>query len=248
MFLGESQFIKGLTIAAAVATTAGLATNADAARITQSQSVYFNNADQNVLTNTSQYTARDNGDGTFLVNIANILRSNRTELTGVYFESGFESLISGGPALSFATKGTATSENYTNENASFTAGQADAVSSDIIDWTGTSLSLTADGLGSGIGNAQRLIMTFNYADGVTFDDVEALIGGYGYRVASLVEDINGVQFGSTSGLFGNPDALASDSGPVSGDGNVTAVPTPSAFAAGLGLMALAGLKRRRDEA
>ncbi|MEM1444881.1 MAG: hypothetical protein AAGF84_02405 [Planctomycetota bacterium] len=230
-----------------MATTAGLASNADAARITQSQSVYFNSADQNVLSNTSQYTARDNGDGTFLVNIANILRSNRTELTGVYFESGFADLIDGGPSLSLATKGTATADNHSNGSASFAVGTADAVSSDVIDWTGTALSVTADGLGNGIGNAQRLVMTFNYADGVTFDDVEALIGGYGYRVASLVEDRGGAAFGSTSGPLSNPDAL-SDGGSVSGDGNVTAVPTPSAFAAGLGLMALAGLKRRRDEA
>ncbi|MEM9753272.1 MAG: hypothetical protein AAF916_07780 [Planctomycetota bacterium] len=236
--------MKGFAAAAIVASAAGFAS---AERITQTQSVYFNATDQNVLGNTSQFTARDNGDGTFLVNIANILRSNRTELTGVYFESGFADLVSGDPSLSLATKGTATDVNYSNDNASFAVGTSDAVGSDVIDWTGTAVSVTADGLGSGIGNAQRLVMTFNYADGVTFDDVEALIGGFGYRVASLVEDRGGAQFASTNGVLSNPDALT-DGGSVSGDGNVTAVPTPSAFAAGLGLMALAGLKRRRDEA
>ncbi|MEM8782001.1 MAG: hypothetical protein AAGE65_04005 [Planctomycetota bacterium] len=253
MFKGESHIVKGLAVAAVVATTAGFAGHADAARITQTQAVYFNSADQNVLSNTSQFTARDNGDGTFLVNIANILRSTRTELTGVYFESGFASLIDGGPTLDVAIKGTADGNARVNNDYSFSVGTEDAPQSDLIDWTGTALSVTAEGLGSGIANAQRLVMTFDYAEGVTFEDVEALIGGFGYRVASLVEDRNGAQFASTNGLFGNPDALDTDNGggidhdgPVAG--NVTAVPTPSAFAAGLGLLALAGMKRRRDEA
>ncbi len=233
---------KGLTIAAAVATTAGLSMTADAARVVGTQQVYYNSAGQRVANDTTNYTARDNGDGTFLVNVANILKSNRTELTGVYFESGFADLVSGGPAVAFMEKTPAPATVFaTPASASFALGSDSAIQPQLIDWTGSALSVTSAGLGSGLNNDYRVVMTFSYAQGVDFSDVEALLGGYGYRIASLIEDRGGVSFASTSGPTSNPDAL-------SGDGNVTAVPTPSAFAAGLGLLGLAGLKRRREEA
>ncbi len=241
MFMGESNVLKGLALTAAVATTTGFAFQADAARILQSQTVYYQNAAQDVMADASSYAVRDLGNGSFLVNIANILRSTRTELTGVYFESGIADLISGGPTIQFMDKTPVPTNTFVSTTSSFSVTNETPDMPELIDWTGTALSVTAPGLGNGINNTQRMVMTFNYAEGVSFSDVEALIGGYGYRVASLVEDRNGVDFFSVSGPLSNPDAL-------SGDGNITAVPTPSAFAAGLGLMALAGMKRRREEA
>ncbi len=235
MFLGDLNVNRGMKLfaAAAVATTGVIAGSAQAARVVGTQAVYYNQNGQSVLADATNYSARDNGDGTFLVNVANILMSDRTQLTGVYFEDGFSSLVDGGPTIAYMTKANPTVVPVSG--ADFAASSSAPPMDDLIDWTGTAQSVTASGYGSGIDNTLRMTMTFEYADGVTFDDVEALLGGYGYRIATLVENFEGVDFASTSGPLNNPDAG-------------TVVPTPTAFAAGLGLLGLAGLKRRRDEA
>ncbi len=235
MFKGELTVNRGMKIAAAaaLAATGMVAGSAHANRVVGTQAVYHNENGQSVLNDSTNYSARDNGDGTFLINVANVLMSNRTQMTGVYLESGIGDLVSGDAAVAFMTKSNPTV--VTPSGVSFAQGSATPVEADDIDWTGTASSYTSGGYGSGLDNTLRMTLTFNYAEGVTFDDVEALLGGFGYRIATLVENFNGVDFASTSGPLSNPDA-----------GTASAVPTPSAFAAGLGLMGLAGLKRRRN--
>ncbi len=228
MFLGDKNVNRGLKMIAVAALA--FAGSAQAARVVGTQAVYHNENGQSVLSDSSNYSARDNGDGTFLVNVANILKSTRTQLTGVYFEAGFADLVSGGPNIEFMTKDNPTVTAVAGTG--FAAGAA-PVNSNLIDWTGTAQGFAASGYGSGLDNAHRMTLTFSYADGVTFDDVEALLGGFGYRIATLVENFQGVDFGSTSGPLSNP-------------GGASTVPTPSAVLGGLGLMGLAGLKRRRN--
>lgn len=234
MFMGESTVNRGMKMfaAAALAATGVIAGSAQAARVVGTQAVYSNENGQSVLNDTTNYTARDNGDGTFFINVANVLMSNRTQLTGIYLESGISDLVSGAASVSFMTKADPT---VVSMPVSFAAGSSDPVDASSIDWTGTAQSYTTAGYGSGLDNAHRVLLTFDYAEGVTFDDVEALLGGFGYRIATLVENFQGVDFASTSGPLSNPDA-----------GTASAVPTPSAIAGGLGLLGLAGMKRRRD--
>lgn len=242
--LGENLLKNGMKLfaLAAVASTGMFAGSASADRVVGTQQVYANPSGQSVLTDVTNYTARDNGDGTFFVNVANILRSSRTRLTGVFFESGFDSLVNGLPTVSFMKKGengTVTPETSFSTNVPGTSPLA----ADSIDWNGSAASVTADTVGAGLSNEYRMLMTFSYADGVTFDDVSALLGGFGYRIATLVEDIGSdVTFGSTSGELSNPD------GGTSGNGGPSAVPTPSAVAGGLALLGFAGFKRRRNAA
>ena len=235
--LGETLTRTGKMVAlAAIASTGLLAGSASADRIVGTTAVYANPDGQSVAASgVSNYTVVDNGDS-FFVNVANVLTSARTRLTGVFLESGLASLVDGLPAISFNEKGGASG---VTPSASFSAAApgSDPISADSIAWGGSAVSVTS---AVGLDNQHRMLLTFDYADGVDFDDVSAVIGGFGYRIATLVEDIGtGAVFASTSGAFG------SDGGTIDGDGP-SAVPTPTAVAGGLGLLALAGMRRRNE--
>lgn len=233
MFLGESNVMKGLTLAAAVGTTA-IAFSANAGRVVTS--VYQNESGQAVRDDVTSFEVSDNGDGTFLFSLSNDSFSTRTDLNAVYFEGGLSSLTTG--FTNVAVGGTDIGQYQQPAVINQIGGEV--AQADVLSWDPSVLGFGAPSFGEGLSNGESLDVTFAYAPGVTFSDVESLLGGFGFRVATLVLDINDVAFWSASG--------SSSSDAISGDGNVSSVPTPSAFAAGLGLLGLAGLKRRRDEA
>jgi MYXO-CTERM domain-containing protein len=228
--------IKTLIAGAAVMT---MVSTASAARLAQNIDVYHNPSNFDIagasfIGDSSAVVgvvAKDNGSS-FTLDIGNAL--NRGSVSEIYLESSFADLISGSTTIGTRSINSAKAPVIFNEVA-----PANPIAASSIGWDGTALAFkTTTGFTTGLGKtADRLLLTFDYASGVTFADVAALIGTEGYRVASFAEiGINEkLQIGGVTSGIRNPDA-----------GTVSSVPTPTAAAGGLALLGLAGLRRRKD--
>ena len=224
MNFGTRSLIAGV----ATATVMAVAGPASAASTARNIFAYYNPTNASVGDQfggaLAGYRITDQGDS-FTFNFGNA--SGSGSLTNLYFEDQFSTLVDG------FTKNEIASSRF-NEVA-----PGDPPVADTIGWGGTSLEFESVDLAQGLGRVEdRLILTFDYAEGVTFEDVAAVIGEDGFRVATF-GITNFREFGEIAGTTGeqlrNPAA-----------GTVSSVPTPTAAAGGLALLGIAGLKRRRN--
>ena len=213
---------KTLFAGAAVAAAMTVAGTASANSTAQNVDVYYNPTGFDFQGTLAGFFLTDNGDS-FSVNLGNA--SGSGSLQNVYFEEGFNELADGF---------TRTEEEIVefNEVAPGNPPVADSIA-----WEGSALEFESTSFATGLGRvSDRLILTFDYADGVDFNDVADTIGTNGFRVA-VFGTLGGDTLiaGVTSRELRNPSA-----------GTVSSVPTPTAAAGGLALLGLAGLKRRRN--
>jgi MYXO-CTERM domain-containing protein len=243
--------------AAAVVAAAGLGTSASADRVNQTS--YLSNGsavDGGVV---SSFDVRAGDNNTFVISIRNE-GGIKAKLNSILFEESFADLTTGLAGFS-STKTVTTSKpararqiaetttKVVNGKVKVKSASGSPDEGALIDWTGTASGLDTSGFTAG----KELNLTYSYASGVTFSDVEALLGGYGYRVATRVKEGKQTLWASSGDIFAamTQTVTATPGGDLASlapDTTVTSVPTPSAFLAGLGLMGLAAMRRRRDEA
>ena len=231
----------GLKAMGAGAAALAITTSAFAARSAENIDLYYNPSDIDVLelstfgnpTAVAGVEARSVDDDTFVLDIGNAL--SRGSVQDIFIEEAFANLIEGNVDVGSRSRqaaGSATAVDFSE------VAPSDPILGDTFDWQGTSLAFESATFGTGLGlTSDRLLLTFNYADGVTFDDVAALLGTEGYRVASFAEiDIN-----QRFQIAGVTTAVRN-----TGSTTVSSVPTPTAAVGGLALLGLAGLRRRSN--
>lgn len=177
-------------------------------------------------------------------------------VTGVYFESGWASLVSGGSfGGSGLNAGTANPgiSGWSSSSASYTVGQT------VIGSTTTFAGRTritnnvyGDDVAAGI--QEGGFGVFSFTSAATMADLEAALGNTGFNVGVKVQDVVTDKQAAGWGLAQTlpvQQPLVQDGGPSDNGGNnggntsVAHAPTPTAAAAGLALLGLAGLRRRR---
>lgn len=175
--------------------------------------------------------------------ISNMSTGDGASITGIYFESGW------------ATNGLLNSKAYSlrsGDDIDFdetTVGNA-ATPDGILSWGGSVNSYETDGsdMSDGIDEGESArISVIGANSGVTLADIEAALGNSGFNIALRIQDMlandaNATAFGMTT--LGDVSPAPTNGGDDQGE--VSGAPTPTAAAAGLALLAIAGYRRRRD--
>lgn len=188
-------------------------------------------------------------DFEFVIN--NNSTDNGAAITGIYFESGWAGGLLSGSAMdrNLSTTGNALGGVAFLEGANEpdVAGWGDSLVS--YDVRMASAGMEAIWLGVDEGESARIAFQAG-SDGVTLADLEAALGSSGFNIGIRLQDLFvGDNYASGWGLasFSEGGALPGEGGEGNGDGGeATGVPTPTAAAAGLALLAIAGYRRRRD--
>ncbi len=187
--------------------------------------------------------------------IANNSTGNGAAITGIYFEAGWATsgLLSGSNLernLSTTGDGALGGVNFREGNGdpAGIAGWTDSlVSYDVRD---SSPGMEAVWLGVDEGESARIAFQAG-SSGVTLADLEAALGSSGFNIAIRLQDL----FTSDNYVAGWGLATLDSAGALPGEGDggdegetgeATSMPTPTAAAAGLALLAIAGYRRRRD--
>ena len=176
-------------------------------------------------------------------------------VTGVYFESGWASLIGGG---SFAGTGlnagsaSPSIAGWSSSAASYHVGQVVTGSTVVFHGRAKSVHYTyGDNVAAGIQEGNAGIFSFTSA--ASLADLESAMGNAGFnigvKVQDVITDMQAAGWGLAQGMTSEQAPLVQeDQGGQGGSGDSTVVahaPTPTAAAAGLALLGLAGLRRRR---
>jgi len=166
--------------------------------------------------------------------------SSSASVTGIYVDEGWD--------VGEMLKGSYASLR-SDDDVSFTERKRDA---DGIDsWTGSMASFESNGsdLSNGIdaGESVRILVAADRS-GPTLADMQAALGTAGFNIGLRIQDLLGndawaLASQNASNIAGPP----TEGGDNGGDqGEVSGAPTPTAAAAGLALLAIAGYRRRRD--
>ncbi|MEM1354025.1 MAG: MYXO-CTERM sorting domain-containing protein [Planctomycetota bacterium] len=187
-------------------------------------------------------STRTGYDYDFVIN--NASAAPGASVTGVYFESGWSSLISGGSfggsGLNAGTDSPAVS-GWAGSSSSYTVGQTVVSSRTVFHGrSSTTYNTFGDDIAAGIQEGSSGV--FSFSSSASLADLEAALGVAGFNVGVKIQDVVSDSQAAGWGL--------ADSMPVQPDVDptpvvVTSAPTPTAAAAGLALLGLAGLRRRR---
>lgn len=173
-----------------------------------------------------------------IYDFAFVITNNSTSsaaVTGIYVDEGWD--------VGEMLKGSYASLR-SDDDVSFTERKRDA--DGIASWTGSMASFESNGsdLSNGIdaGESVRILVAADRS-GPTLADMQAALGSAGFNIGLRIQD-----------MFGNDAwALVTQGNGIAGpptdggdQGEVSGAPTPTAAAAGLALLAIAGYRRRRD--
>ena len=183
-------------------------------------------------------------DFEFVIN--NNSTGNGAAITGIYFESGWASsdLLSG----SAFDRNLSTSGNGPLGGVTFSEGTNDPSiagwSDSLVSYDVREASPGMEAVWLGVDEGESATIAFQAGNsGVTLADLEAALGGSGFNIGIRLQDL----FTSDNYVSGWGLASLESGGQLPGDGgDATGVPTPTAAAAGLALLAIAGYRRRRD--
>ena len=239
------------TLLAGLATTAlTVAASAGTAPVSIVSGASHGNVD---LTVSVQASSRAGYDYDFVV--SNASGTPGASVTGIYFESGWASLISGGAFSGSGTLGSGSASpaiaGWSGSAASYTVGTTTTYT--YVNRRGWVATGTADNVDAGIQEGNSGIVSFT--SGSTLADLESALGGTGFNVGVKVHDVVGDKYAAGWGLAQSMEVTqltivddnTDQGGGGQGGGPVVAAhaPTPTAAAAGLALLGLAGLRRRR---
>lgn len=185
-------------------------------------------------------------DFEFVIN--NTSTANGAAITGIYIESGWANsgLLSGS-----AFERNLNTSDVAGSGVNFLEG---AASPDIDGWTDSLVSYevgnTSAGMAAvwmGVDEGESATIAFAAGNsGVTLEDLESALGASGFNIGVRLQDLfmddNYVE-GWGLASFEGGGVLPPDTG---GGGGATGVPTPTAAAAGLALLGIAGFRRRRN--
>ncbi|MEM9414868.1 MAG: hypothetical protein AAGA29_05245 [Planctomycetota bacterium] len=191
-------------------------------------------------------------DFEFVIN--NNSTANGAAITGIYIESGW---ADSGLLSSSAFERNLNTSDVAGSGVNFIEGSADP---SVAGWTDSLVSyevgMTSAGMAAvwlGVDEGESATIAFAAGNsGVTLEDLESALGASGFNIGVRLQDLfmedNYVEgFGLASFEGGGilPIGDGGDEG-GNGDGGATGVPTPTAAAAGLALLGIAGFRRRRD--
>ncbi|XAM01115.1 hypothetical protein OT109_06960 [Phycisphaeraceae bacterium D3-23] len=243
----NSVLTKTLIAGVACVSVAGLA-SADTAPFNIVSGASHSGVDLSVTVQASDMAGYD-----FEFVINNNSTDNGAAITGIYIESGWGD---SGLLSSSAFERNLNTSDVAGSGVNFIEGSADP---SIAGWTdslvsyevgNTSAGMAAVWLGVDEGESATIAFAAG-SSGVTLEDLESALGASGFNIGVRLQDLfvsdNYVEgFGLASFEGGGvlpPDTGGGDGG---GDGGATGVPTPTAAAAGLALLGIAGFRRRRD--
>ncbi|MFI4860643.1 MAG: hypothetical protein ACIAXF_08190 [Phycisphaerales bacterium JB063] len=190
-------------------------------------------------------------DFEFVIN--NNSTANGAAITGIYIESGW---ATSGLLSDSAFERNLNTSDVAGSGVNFIEGSADP---NVAGWTDSLVSyevgMTSAGMAAvwlGVDEGESATIAFAAGNsGVTLEDLEAALGASGFNIGVRLQDLfvtdNYVE-GFALASFDSNGTLPPDTGNNgdNGDGGATGVPTPTAAAAGLALLGIAGFRRRRD--
>lgn len=205
------------------------------------------------LSVTVQSSSRAGFDYDFI--ISNNSGAPGASVTGVFFESGWASLINGGSFAGSGLNAGASSpaiSGWSSSSASYTVGQVVTGTTTTFHGRFKSVNHTyGDNVAAGIQEGNAGI--FSFKSGASLDDLESALGSTGFNVGVKVQDVIADMQAAGWGLaqaMPVQQVIIENEQPANEGGSseqtvVAHAPTPTAAAAGLALLGLAGLRRRR---
>jgi MYXO-CTERM domain-containing protein len=191
--------------------------------------------------------------------VSNASGTPGASVTGIYFESGWASLISGGAFSGSGSLNSGSSSpsiaGWTGSAASYTVGTTTTPIYQFVNRRGMVLvgTETVENIDGGIQEGSSGIVSF--ASSASLGDLEAALGGSGFNVGVKIQDVISDKSAAGWGLaqaFPQQQPIEVVDGPTQDGGQggydvvkATSAPTPTAALAGLALMGLAGMRRRR---
>lgn len=241
------------TLLAALATTAmTVAASAGTSPVSIVSGASHGNLDLTVSVQASSVAGYDYD---FIV--SNASGTPGASVTGIYFESGWASLISGGAFSGSGTLGSGSDSpviaGWSGSTASYTVGTTTTLEKVVVGRSISYVPTSTDNVDDGIQEGNSGIVSFT--SGATLADLESALGSAGFNVGVKVQDVVGDKYAAGWGLAQSMEVTqltivdngpGQDGGDQNGGPVVAAhAPTPTAAAAGLALLGLAGLRRRR---
>jgi hypothetical protein len=149
-------------------------------------------------------------------------------ISAIYIESGFDQYLNDTPTFAGTIGGDQSGSQtaFSGQNVALPGPSTMLHPA----WNGSITTSIIAGTGL---DTERFEIRFDLDNG-SLQDLENLIGNEGFRIAAVYND------GQSSALLGTAG--------MSVKGNAKAVPTPSAFLAGMGLIGIAAARRRRSAA
>lgn len=241
------------TLLAALATTAmAVAASAGTSPVSIVSGASHGNVDLTVSVQASSVAGYDYD---FIV--SNASGAPGASVTGIYFESGWASLISGGAFSGSGTLGSVSASpaiaGWSGSAASYAVGTTTTTNKVVVGRRVTYVASSTDNVGDGIQEGNSGIVSFT--SGATLADLESALGGAGFNVGVKVQDVvsnaQSAGWGLAQSMPVTQQIIVDNGGDQGGSGQTGGpvvaahAPTPTAAAAGLALLGLAGLRRRR---
>ena len=197
------------------------------------------------LSVTVQESSMAGYDFEFVIN--NNSTGNGASITGIYIEAGWASsgLLSGS-AFDRNQSATDSGENLMEGSSDPSiAGWSDSLVSYEVRESSAGMDVVWEGIDEG--ESARIAFQAG-SSGVTLADLEAALGSSGFNIGVRLQDrCSDDNYTNGWGLATLDGGVAPPPGDDGGQGGeVTSAPTPTAAAAGLALLAIAGYRRRRD--